>query len=90
MTHERPTVPKRVFAEFADGEEHREQAEKPESFRSGLYIYARRHDMEAVSFVIWTTMPYPTVVFRLGTGPLEPLEGAPARGRQSHKDFVGG
>lgn len=82
-------MPKKVvFADFADGEEHREQSEKPDSFRSGLYLYARRHEMDAISYIIWTTLPYPTIVFRLGKGPLEPLEGAPKRGRHSHKDYA--
>lgn len=80
-----------TYVVYADGELHEVQAPKPESFRSGLYIYARRHDINAKSYIKWNTLPYPTVVFRLGKGELEELPNVPPRGSKAHgQDHSGG
>lgn len=75
------------FVKFADGKIHEEECEKPDSFRAGLYLYARRHELDAVSFIKWDSPTrFPVVVFALGKGPLPDLPGKPARGSHSHKE----
>lgn len=69
------------YSKYEDGELHTVQDAKPETFRANLYLYARRKKITAKSYIDWTTLPEPTVVFRLGSEPLGELPGAPKRGR---------
>ncbi len=73
-----------TFVQYTDGELHRVPAEKPDSFRAGLYLYARRHGLKAKAYIVWDEMPHPVVVFRIGAEPLAELPGAPKRGIHSH------
>lgn len=72
------------YAEYEDGKVHEVQHAKPETLRAGLYLYARRNNLKAVSYINWKTMPQPTLVFALGAGPLPDLPGKPKRGRPNN------
>lgn len=72
------------YQDYEDGNVHMIQHEKPETFRAGLYLYARRHNLNTSSYINWKTMPEPTVVFALGAGVLPELPDKPKRGRPAN------
>lgn len=72
------------YQQFDHYEIHEVSVAVPQTFRAGLYLFAKRHHLKAKAFIKWETFPLPTVVFTIGQGELPPLPGAPVRGRKSH------
>lgn len=74
-----------LYAQYLGGQLFEVPKEDPDSFRQGLYVYARRHGLKARAYIRWDSLPHPVVVFRIGEEELEDLPDAPPRGKNSHR-----